>query len=642
LVQRLLLFHLVNERHKRRRSMVLTTNKSLGKWGKVLHDEDLADAIIDRILERGRVLTLDGRSVRTSHLGLDEGQSGTQETSDRFSGKTGADFPEPTTAFESRRLRFSRSHAEHVPIHFVRQLPSFNAVENETYIFLLFAKKCYRCVVNILVSWIGNTDARASGGEDVGGGPILTALQRRTFDRIHLLSNYEPAKNKTYVAWLKQQTSSPLVVHTAELRSPSHLGDIYLAVSRALEQILKTEPSARLTFHTSPGTPAMAAVWIILAKSKYEAELISSSAKHGVETMEAPFELAADFVAQRVREVDAALERVGEGRPPLNPAFSDILHKSEAMATLLVRAERAASFSAPVLLEGETGTGKELLARAIHNASPRKNGPFVAINCGAIPRELVQAFLFGHAKGAFTGANEARSGAFREAQGGTLFLDEIGDLPLEQQVNLLRALQTKQIRPVGAAQDVLVDVRILAATHRTLQVEVQQGRFREDLFYRLAVLVLRVPPLRERPGDVALLLKNLLPRLCKELGSEQKKISEDAKKIMLHHPWPGNVREMEGVLARAIAWSSGGLITGAELRDALLSSRDPVRGQILGRPLGEGFEMEAVMSEVARHYLKRALDESGGVKKRASDLLGFANYQTFDGWCKRYLNDEKS
>lgn len=495
--------------------------------------------------------------------------------------------------------------------------------------------------MRVLVSWIGNTDTRASAGEETSG-PILTALQHRTFDRIHLLSNYEPAKNKTYVAWLKQHTSSPIMVHTGELRSPSHLGDIYLVVSRALDQILKDEPSARLTFHTSPGTPAMAAVWIILAKSKYEAELISSSARHGVETMEAPFELAADFLAQRVREVDAALERVGEGRPLLSPAFDDILHKSEAMAAVLVRAERAASLSAPVLLEGETGTGKELLARAIHNASPRKNNPFVAINCGAIPRELIQAFLFGHAKGAFTGANEARQGAFREAEGGTLFLDEIGDLPLDQQVNLLRALQAKQIRPLGAKQDLPVDVRILAATHRNLSTEIQQGRFREDLFYRLAVLVLRVPPLRERPGDVALLLKTLLPRLCKELGTEQKKISDDAKKIMLRHPWPGNVREMEGVLARAIAWSSSSLISGAEIRDALLSSHEPPREQILGRPLGEGFDLEAVMTEVARHYLTRALDESGRVKKRASDLLGFANYQTFDNWRKRYLNGEGS
>jgi DNA-binding NtrC family response regulator len=253
----------------------------------------------------------------------------------------------------------------------------------------------------------------------------------------------------------------------------------------------------------------------------------------------------------------------------------------------------------------------------------------------------VQDVLFGHEKGGFTGAAEPRPGAFREADGGTLFLDEIGDLPLEQQVNLLRALQEKKVRPLGARADAPVNVRVLAATHRDLGAEVRAGRFREDLFYRLAILVLRAPPLRERGPDVGLLLDRLLPQLCKELGAGDKKISADARKLMLRHSWPGNVREMEGVLTRAIAWSSGKLISAANVREALLTHPGAPADRVLGRPLGDGFKLDDVLREVARHYLDRAFEEAGGVKKQASDLLGFANYQTFDSWYKRHLPEKK-
>jgi DNA-binding NtrC family response regulator len=264
------------------------------------------------------------------------------------------------------------------------------------------------------------------------------------------------------------------------------------------------------------------------------------------------------------------------------------------------------------------------------------------VNCGAIPRELVQSSLFGHVKGAFTGALSNHEGYFRSAHGGTLFLDEIGELPLEQQVHLLRVLQERKITPVGQSREQSVDVRIIAATHRKLGEEVARHHFREDLYYRLAMLVLRLPPLRERPGDVSLLLEHLLPEVASRLGARAKKLSPRAKALLVNHAWPGNVRELEGVLARALAWSRSETIDEAELREALMLDHSSAHADVLNRTIGHGFSLQDTLDEVARHYLARARQEAHGGKSKGADLLGFANYQTYDGWIKRLLGDHEA
>src|SRR5690606_22037284 len=248
--------------------------------------------------------------------------------------------------------------------------------------------------------------------------------------------------------------------------------------------------------------------------------------------------------------------------------------------------------------------------------SPRRDKPFVAVNCGAIPKNLVESELFGHVKGAFTGAGEARKGHFREADGGTLFLDELGELPLDTQVALLRVLQQGEVTPVGGSRPFRVDVRIIAATHRSLALEVQEGRFREDLFYRLAVAVLHLPPLRERPGDLGLLIDHLLAGVNeaaqKEPGYERKKISAGARNLLLNHPWPGNVRELHNTLLRAAIWSEGPTITKAEMEEAMLTSSTPRGDATLSRPLGNGFDLDRLVGDVKRHYVLRARDEANG------------------------------
>jgi transcriptional regulator with GAF, ATPase, and Fis domain len=295
-----------------------------------------------------------------------------------------------------------------------------------------------------------------------------------------------------------------------------------------------------------------------------------------------------------------------------------------------------------VLIEGESGTGKELLAKAIHSASPRRDKRLRIVNCGAIPIELVEAELFGHEKGAFTGAMQPHAGYFEDADGGTLFLDEIGELPLAAQVKLLRILQEGEVTRVGSTKARKVDVRIIAATNRDLMTEVLEGRFREDLFFRLAVLVLKIPPLRQREGDLGPLIDGLLGRINEvsagELGFRRKKISPAARNLLLLHPWPGNVRELHNTLQRAAVWSDGDVIEADDIRESLL----PLEGRpgrsdaLLDSPLGQGFDLKDLIGAVARHYLHRAMEAAHGNKTRAAELVGLPNYQTLSNWLTKY------
>ena len=238
-------------------------------------------------------------------------------------------------------------------------------------------------------------------------------------------------------------------------------------------------------------------------------------------------------------------------------AISDIVTRSPAMRPVLRAAEKAATSAIPVLIEGESGVGKELVARAIHGSSARRAKPFVAVNCGALPENLVESILFGHEKGAFTGATEKHMGKFAEADGGTLFLDEVGELPLPMQVKLLRALQEGEVEPVGGRRPLKVDVRIISATHRDLIADVKAGRFREDLFYRLHVFPVSIPPLRRRPEDIPELARHFLARIAAEEGKRLRGIGAEAMALIGAFHWPGNVRQLENTIFRAVVLADG-------------------------------------------------------------------------------------
>lgn len=495
----------------------------------------------------------------------------------------------------------------------------------------------------VLVAWIGSTDLRAPTEEQaIGLGPIAQALDAREFDDAVLLSNFGRTQVDSYIRWLSARTSSGVRVEPRELTGPTEFSEIYEAAVDVLAGILERHgEGVDFTFHLSPGTPAMAAVWIILAKTRFPAELIESSREHGVRTASVPFDISADFLPDLLRRPDQELERLSAGLPPEAPEFEAIIHRGRAMKRVILRARRVAPRSVPVLIEGETGTGKELLARSIHQSSPRREASFVAVNCGAIPPELVESELFGHERGAFTGATARRTGHFEEAHGGTLFLDEVGELPNAAQVKILRALQEGEILPLGSSQSRPVDARIIAATNRPLLAGVAAGIFRDDLFHRLAVAVLRLPPLRDRREDLPLLIDRLLAQVNRE-GHEQpgfveKKLSVGAKNLLLAHPWPGNVRELQNTLLRAAIWTPEATLTAEDISDALLPAAGAVANNaVLGRSLGEGLDLPALLAMVARHYLERALDAAQGNKTQAARLVGLASYQTFTNWMKRY------
>lgn len=494
----------------------------------------------------------------------------------------------------------------------------------------------------ILICWIGFTDLKASAGkEDVGLGPIAQAVTSLSFNEIHLISDRPESEDTAYIKWLNSKCASKIILHKTELSSPTHFGEIYESAVKVLEEAKRRHSEdIALTFHLSPGTPSMAAVWIILSKTRYPATLIESSIEKGVKVASVPFDISAEFLPDLLRGPDIRLEKLSAGLPPEAPEFENIVHRSRIMSRVITKGRHIAPRSVPVLIEGETGTGKELLARAIHEASPRKEKPFLAVNCGAIPSDLLESEFFGYEKGAFTGADKQKKGYFEAANTGTLFLDEIGELPIPAQSKLLRALQEKEITRLGATQPITFDVRIIAATNRNLIDEVAAGHFRSDLFYRIAVAVLKLPPLRERSGDISLLIDCLLNQINKESeeepGYKHKKISAAAKNLMLQHSWPGNVRELQNTLRRAAIWSVDPTIDIQDIREAMLPIIHTNNDNLLDRPLGKGFNLSELMEKLAQHYLKRALDEANGNKTKATELAGLPSYQTFSNWLKKY------
>ena len=299
--------------------------------------------------------------------------------------------------------------------------------------------------------------------------------------------------------------------------------------------------------------------------------------------------------------------------------FENFLGKSPQMLDIFETIRKAADSVSTVLITGESGTGKELVARAIHEESPRRNGPFVSINCGAVPETLMESELFGHVKGAFTGAVANTVGLFSAAAGGTLFLDEVTEVPSSVQVKLLRAIQEREIRRVGDTRDIKVDVRLIAASNRDVAKAVADGVLREDLFYRLNVIPIHLPPLRERREDIPLLVAHFVRRLSAELGRPVRSVTPEALAILETYRWPGNVRELENVIERALVLGSGDRLDAPGLPPDLRRPRD-VQDVAVEIP-EDGLDLEATLSQIEHRYIQTALARTGGVQTRAAELL---------------------
>ncbi|HXU18448.1 MAG TPA: sigma-54 dependent transcriptional regulator [Terriglobales bacterium] len=322
-------------------------------------------------------------------------------------------------------------------------------------------------------------------------------------------------------------------------------------------------------------------------------------------------------------------------------SLDNIIGVSTAIERLKDTIRTVASTQSTVLVFGESGTGKELVARAVHSCSPRATEPFVSINCGAFPETLLESELFGYVKGAFTGANQNKRGLCEVADGGTIFLDEIGEMNLSMQVKLLRVLQERCVRPVGGAAEVAIDVRVIAATNRDLEKQVAENGFREDLYYRLNVIPIVVPPLRERREDVPLLVNHFVKKYAKSAGRNIRQVSQESLEQLSGYEWPGNVRQLENTIERAVA-----LEMGEVLRVQLPMERARAKAAAAGvgantlsvtsdAVLPEGMDMEKYVAEIERSLLKSALQQSNGVQTRAADVLRIS-YRSFRHLMKKY------
>ncbi len=512
---------------------------------------------------------------------------------------------------------------------------------------------------NVLCAWLGQHDIDGakiveSGDYEAPGasgasGPIASALDSGDFDSLLLLSNYPAEASKAYTRWAKgTYPDIEIDLSVRSLTSPTAYGEIYKESEAILRDLNDGEHA--FTFHLSPGTPAMASVWILLASGPYRARLIETHKEVGMKEVELPFEISARFRPGQILE--GKLSTFNDSLLPPHPAFDSIIHSTREMKQAVDHARRSAQFDIPVLLLGESGTGKELFAKAIHDASDRREGPFIAVNCGAIPASLAESSLFGHNKGAFTGAFEARPGYVEQADGGTLFLDEIGELPLDIQVKLLRVLNDRKVTRIGENRVRKIDFRLISATNRNLldqksREKEQSPNFRSDLYHRIAVGVIKLPPLRQRRDDIPPICGHILKQLNREFSDQKewtvRTLSADAMEVLRSHRWPGNIRELINTLTRTVIYHPQELITGEMVAQSIIGLEENPgnhgEASILEREVGPGFSLEDTLAEVAAHYLRKAMAESGGRKKEAAQMLGFSHYQTLDNWLRKYLGE---
>ncbi|MBT4098889.1 MAG: sigma-54-dependent Fis family transcriptional regulator [Gemmatimonadetes bacterium] len=344
-------------------------------------------------------------------------------------------------------------------------------------------------------------------------------------------------------------------------------------------------------------------------------------------------------------------DRLGEEnrylREEIGDRFGEIVGDSDVIRQVLATVSKVSATDSSVLIYGESGTGKELVARAIHRQSNRSEGPFVRVNCGALPRELVESELFGHEKGAFTGAVRQKKGRFELAQGGTIFLDEIADLPLDTQVNLLRVLQEKEFDRVGGEQTLTADVRVVAATNRKLKQMVADNEFREDLYYRLEVIPIQLPPLRQRRDDIPALVVHVLAKKCREINVPMRRLTEEAMQVLTQYPWPGNVRELENIIERTVVLVDSDTIGSNDLPLELVPDLDvdlvSDSGSADMAANADGGPMTQRLERLEKQMIEGAMQEAKGVKTQAAERLGIktsALYYKLDKYGIDYSDDE--
>lgn len=483
-----------------------------------------------------------------------------------------------------------------------------------------------------LLSWLGRKDLDHMKA-DKPASIATIALKGKVLDRIIILANAWDDEWHDYQDWLMKKLAcagrsrTTVTIQRVRITSPIDYSSITKVMQKQLHAI--SVDADQIYLNLTSGSPTMAVISVLLGKSIGKCQLIQTSPKGDLIEVEIPV----DFATEYTKASTDALQELTSDNPKLDPAFGSITAKSTTMRHLVKKAQRLALSDLPALVLGESGSGKEVMATAIHNASSRADKAFRAVNCGALPESLIDSVLFGHVKGAFTGAGSDHAGLFEQADGGTLFLDEVGELPLNVQVKLLRALQQREITRVGDVKTKTIDVRIIAATHQDLFQMISEGTFREDLFYRLAVGVIEMPPLRSRVEDIPSLIDVLMTEINQQAEKhplfDSKKISDDAIKFAQSYQWPGNIRELWNTLNRAVLWSESNSISAQDLQSSVLSACKSRAGSSAFTVPGD---IQQHIDSIRKNAVHSALEYSRGNKSKAAEALGLKSHQTLSGW----------
>jgi DNA-binding NtrC family response regulator len=493
----------------------------------------------------------------------------------------------------------------------------------------------------VLLSFVGRRDPFQEEGAP---GPLLCLLGVRSMDHVYLFFN--PDRRGEFLRRARElqerverelpKTRVELVTIAAE--PPTDYELLFKCMNHACQQILAAHPpQTDFAICLDSGTPQMQTIWFLLAQSGLmPARLLQGvppqfgSGEYSVREVTLSLDSfpAISSPAALKRQLDILQTRVRRLETERATLIRDytsfgLVGRHPAFLAAVQRAQQAAQTDASVLLAGETGTGKDLFARMIHYGGSRRSRPFISVNCAALPQDLVESELFGHERGAFTDAVSERKGRFELAHGGTLFLDEIADMPLPAQAKLLRVLQERQITRVGGQREIQVDVRVVAATNRDLLGQLREGGFREDLYYRLCVLEIEVPPLRNRRGDVGLLAQHFLDRL-NERGKTAKRLCREILQVLDAHSWPGNVRQLENAIRSMYELTAGEVLDAAHLPRHVLQAlgpptAPPARDLVLPP---DGFDLSGYLRDLEQAYYERALELSGGNRAEAARRLG--------------------
>tara|TARA_R110002033_G_C3896287_1_gene239489 strand:- start:10505 stop:12004 length:1500 start_codon:yes stop_codon:yes gene_type:complete len=497
--------------------------------------------------------------------------------------------------------------------------------------------------MHTLLTWLGSKDLDNMQNNANAAIATIAAKAEQPFDKIIILSNKDEDKWTQFERFLKKcmsiinRPAIDIQIHNAHIDSPIDYPSIAKVTEKWINKL--SEESETLSINLTSGTPTMTTLSVLIGKGKSNTRFLQATPSNEIIEVNIPF----DFAQAYVQSAAKGIASKATSEPKLNNAFNELTAHSYSMKSVVSKAKKISTSEIPALIIGETGTGKELMANAIHQGSLRAQKPLRIVNCGALPENIVDSTLFGHKKGSFTGADRDHPGLFEQANGGTLFLDEVGELPLSIQVKLLRTLQQGEITRLGDTKNLYVDVRIIAATHQDLVSLVSQGKFREDLFYRLAVGIIEMPSLRHRKDDIPYIVNQLVSEInlsnTKHPSYKSKIISDQAINFIQTQTWQGNIRELWSTLNRAFLWSDEAVINEQDIVDSIINRQKHELKHNIVMSIHDKVDVVQITDDIKEKYVRAALTASGNVKKQAAKMLGLKDHQTLSNWMKR-LNIE--